>query len=211
MKVFGLTGGIGCGKSAVARRFLARGLPTADADDFARWVVAPGTEGLEEVVASFGPEVAPGGELDRKRLARVVFQDTGALARLESIVHPRVREAADAFFNEMGLRGHQLGCYVVPVLFEKGMQDRLRPVVVVTCSEDQQVGRACLRDASSPESVRSRMAAQMPLSEKVARAGYVIENDGTLDQLNARCDLVLDRLCGDLGLPPLPPATYGVP
>src|SRR5262249_24427044 len=92
--VFGLTGGIASGKSLVARQFRARGLSVVDADELAREVVAPGTEGFAEIVAAFGPSVvAPDGSLDRKRLGATVFQDPEARRKLEAITHPRIARA----------------------------------------------------------------------------------------------------------------------
>lgn len=202
-KVFGLTGGIGSGKSAVAARFRARHLPVVDADVLAREAVAPGTEGLRAVIAEFGEEIlASDGQLDRKRLGATIFADASARARLNAIVHPQVRALALARFAELGARGEPLVCYEVPLLFEVGLQDSLRPVVVVHASEQTRVRRIVERDGLSEAEARARVAAQMPLSIKAERADHVIDNEGTLEELWVAADAVLDTICEALGIAP---------
>src|SRR5512141_1746472 len=117
IRVFGLTGGIGSGKSTVATRFRERGLPVIDADQLAREVVAKGTPGLAEIVARFGSSVLDAqGELDRKQLAEVVFRDEDARRALNAITHPRVRDLALARVQALDAAGEPLACYEVPLL-----------------------------------------------------------------------------------------------
>jgi dephospho-CoA kinase len=205
LRVFGLTGGIGSGKSTVARRFRARGLAVVDADELAREAVAQHSDGFTSLVATFGNGiVAANGELDRKQLARIVFADDKLRTRLNEIVHPRVRELAQRRFSELDRQGAALACYEVPLLFEGGLADVLRPVVVVTAPEGAQVTRAAQRDGVSAADVQARIRAQMPLREKVEGADYVIDNDGGIPALLRRADDVLDAICAQLAMDVLP-------
>ncbi len=201
IQVFGLTGGIGSGKSSVAARFRDRGLPVIDADQLAREVVAPGSAGLAAIVAAFGKEVldADGG-LDRARVADIVFNDEEKRRTLNAITHPRVRDLALGRVMELGEDGEPLCCYEVPLLIESGLTDTLRPIVVVSVSEDVQVARTVKRDSSSEAQARARIAAQMPLADKVKLADYVIDNSGTPAELRERADEVLDAICEQLGV-----------
>ncbi len=194
--VFGLTGGIGTGKSTVAARFRERGLPVVDSDQLAREAVAPGTDGLQEVVASFGPQVLDAaGALDRPALAAIVFSDDTARARLNAIVHPRVRALSISRFAALEQSGHPLACNEVPLLVEVGLAPTLRPLVVVTASEATQLTRARERDGRTEEEVRARVRAQLPLAEKTALADHVIDNDGSLAATLEQADAVLDAIC----------------
>jgi dephospho-CoA kinase len=202
VRVFGLTGGLGSGKSTVAAHFRRRGLPVIDADALAREVVAPDSPGLAEIVREFGAEVLQGAELDRPKLAALVFGDPAARQRLESITHPRIQALRDARLSELGARGEPLACYEVPLLFEKGLEATLRPVVVVSVPEALQVERAQQRDRASEAMTRSRLAAQLPLAEKAARADHVIDNSGSLADTWAAADTVLRRVCESVGVDP---------
>jgi dephospho-CoA kinase len=201
LHVFGLTGGIGSGKSTVAAHFRTRGLPVVDADALAREVVRPGSPGLSEVAAAFGAEiVTSAGELDRAALARRVFGDPTQRALLESITHPRVRALARERLSEIEARGEPLACYEVPLLFEAGLSDTYRPAVVVTCSPEQQIERAMQRDGVTRASIVARISAQMPLSEKARLADYVIDNGADLATTKDNADRVLGRVCAECGV-----------
>lgn len=203
LHVFGLTGGIGSGKSTVGRRFAERGLPVLDADQLARDVVAPGTPGLADIVTRFGPEVLlPNGTLDRKAVAARVFDDEGARRALNAITHPRVGQLFAEKTSALDAAGAPLACYEVPLLFEVGLDRVLSPVVVVAVPESVQVERAVRRDGSTEEEATARIRAQLPLDEKVRRADYVIDNTGTLDDVRARADDVLDAICRRDGVDP---------
>ncbi len=201
--LFGLTGGIGSGKSTVAARFRARGLPVIDADEMARAVVAPGTPGLHAIVEQFGPEVldAAGG-LDRKRVAALVFSDTDARRRLNAITHPAVAALAAERTQELDARGEPLACYEVPLLVESGLADVLRPLVVVSVDSATQLARAMARDAATEAEISARIAAQLPLAEKARRADFVIDNSGPLAETLAQADSVLDAICRQRGIDP---------
>jgi dephospho-CoA kinase len=198
LRVFGLTGGLGSGKSTVAARLRQRGVPVIDADVLAREVVAPGSPGLAEVVAAFGAGVLRDGALDRARLAAIVFGDPAARQQLEAITHPRVQALRDARLAELAKAGEPLACYEVPLLFERGLESTLRPVVVVSVPESVQVERARRRDQATEAMVRARLDAQLPLADKVARADYVIDNAGSPAATEAATDRVLRELCARL-------------
>jgi dephospho-CoA kinase len=166
VRVFGLTGGLGSGKSTVAAHLRARGVPVIDADALAHEVVSPGSEGLEEVLEAFGPSMLQDGALDRQRLASLVFSDPEALRRLEAITHPRIQRRRTELLRELEASGEPLACYEVPLLYEKHLDAELRPVVVVSVPEALQVSRARARDGTSEPQVRARLAAQLPLEYK---------------------------------------------
>ena len=201
--VFGLTGGIGSGKSTIARRFRERGVPVLDADQVARDVVEPGTDGLREVVEAFGPEVLDrDGSLNRAAVAERVFADDGARARLNAIIHPRVRDVTARRIAELAARGEPLVCYEVPLLIESGLADALRPLVVVAAPESLQVERTMRRDGATEDQARARIRAQMPVAEKVKLADFVIDNVGSVEDATRRADVVLDSICGQLDVDP---------
>jgi dephospho-CoA kinase len=189
----GLTGGIGSGKSTVARMLAARGAVVLDSDVLAREAVEPGTSGFDAVVARFGVGVlGSDGALDREALASIVFADDVARADLEAIVHPVVRRAiAETVAAHAGT--DDVVVVDSPLLIETGAHEGFPVVVVVTASIDARVARLVERGMSE-EDVRDRVAAQMPLEEKVALADVVLDNEDTVAGLEER----VDRLWSDL-------------
>ena len=184
-------------------------MPVIDADELARLAVAKGSDGLDEVVKAFGPEVLDAnGDLDRKKLAAIVFGDDAKRKVLNGIVHPRVTMLTFKRGAELRDDGHPLACYEAALIIENVVRAAFRPLIVVAAPEDVQVARAAARDKASAEEVRARIRAQMPLTEKIAVADYVIENTGTLADLEWRTDDVLDAICRKLGLDP---ARYPAP
>jgi dephospho-CoA kinase len=199
--LFGLTGGLGSGKSTVAARFRARGLPVIDADALAREVVARGTEGLAEVVRALGPEVLlPDGSLDRARVAAMVFSDADRRRQLNAIVHPRIAALTAERAAALEARGEPLACYEAALLVENRLADAFRPLVVVAVPEEIQVARAMARDGATEAQVRARLAAQLPLADKVALADYVIDNAGERAATERQADEVLASIRARLGV-----------
>lgn len=194
MLLVGLTGGIGSGKSTVARMLAERGAVVLDADSFARDAVAAGTPGFRAVVERFGEEVVdPDGALDRRALAAVVFADDGARRDLEAIVHPTVsRRLVQAIEAHAGTDG----ILVVdsPLLVETGHGGSVQLLVVVTAPEEAQFERLAGNRGMSADEVRVRMAAQMSIEEKAAMADVVLDNDGDLLDLERQ----VERLWRDL-------------
>lgn len=201
MRLFGLTGGIASGKSLVAARFRARGVPVIDADALAREVVLPGTDGLAAIVRAFGEQVlAPDGSLDRKALAGIVFADADKRRQLNAITHPRISALTMTRARELGDAGEPLACYEAALIVENGMADAFRPLIVVAAPEDVQIARAAERDGSTLEEARARVLAQMPLSEKAKVADFIIDNTGTREELVQRVDVVLAQICAREGI-----------
>lgn len=179
MIFFGLTGGIACGKSTVARAIAAEGVPVVDADLVAREVVAPGTDGLAAIVARFGADVlGPDGELDRKRLGALVFADPAARAALNAITHPRIAVRTLARRAELETEGHAIACYEAALLVENGIADAFRPLVVVALPREVQLARLMARDQIGEVDAAQRLDAQLPLEKKIALADHVVWNDG---------------------------------
>lgn len=181
--IVGLTGGIGSGKSTVSDFFRQLGVPVIDADVIAREVVAPRSQGLAEIVDAFGQDVLDeSGSLDRKALGAIVFDDDEARRRLESITHPRIGERMLQRADEAGKAGHDWVIYDAALLVENGLQDAFHSLIVVSLDRAEQIERVTQRDDASQEDVEKRIAAQMPLDEKVAVADYVIDNNGSLEE-----------------------------
>ncbi len=196
MHLFGLTGGIASGKSAVAAHFRTRGLPVVDADVLAREVVAKGTEGLAELVAAFGPGVlGPDGELDRKAVAAIVFADATKRKILNGITHPRITMETMKRAQAYGEAGEPLVCYEAALIVENGGADMLRPLVVVAVSPEVQLARAMARDGSTEEEAKKRLDSQVPLADKLAAADIVVDNSGPFEALPDRADAALAEVC----------------
>ncbi|HEX7045630.1 MAG TPA: dephospho-CoA kinase [Burkholderiales bacterium] len=177
----GLTGGIGSGKSTVAELFARRGVPVVDTDVIAREVVAPGQPAIAEIERAFGREVLDAaGRLDRAALRRRVFDDPAARARLEAILHPRIRAEVE---RRLAALEAPYCLVVVPLLVETNFVDLIDRVLVVDADEALQIARTSTRDAVTPEAVERVMAAQASRAERLARADDVIRNDGTLSEL----------------------------
>jgi dephospho-CoA kinase len=190
----GLTGGIGSGKSTVARLLEKRGAVVFDADLLAREAVEPGTPGHAAVIERFGADVlAPGGELDREALASVVFADPSARRDLEQIVHPEVRrlfaEGSEAFRDT-----DRVVVFSAPLLVETGMHTAFEILVVVSATVATQIERLMRQRGMSEASIRARIDAQAPLEDKAAAADLLVENEGTLDELESQ----VERLWNDL-------------
>ena len=207
MRVVGLTGGIATGKSTFAEALRARGTPVVDADALARAAVAPGSPALAEIARVFGPAaLGPDGSLDRKRMAALVFGDPDARRRLEAITHPAVRSAMAAETARLAAAGHDLAFYDTPLLFEVGLDRTLDCTVVVWAPAAVQRARLAARDGLGPVDADARLAAQLPIDEKAARADFVVENVGSLAELGPKADRLLADLRRGLGRKPVPNA-----
>lgn len=189
-----LTGGIATGKSFCLARFAAHGVPTIDADILAREVVAPGTPGLQAIIARFGAGlILPDGTLDRVQLGSLVFANDAARADLESIIHPEVyRRIREWLANQP--HGTRLAIADIPLLFETGHEHDFDLVIVAACDPDEQLRRLMARDRLTTEAARARLAAQWPIAEKERRADYVIRTDGPYDETERQVASVLRSL-----------------
>jgi dephospho-CoA kinase len=189
----GLTGGIGSGKSEVAKIFGELGAFVIDTDELAREAVAPGSDALMEIARTW-PAVVRGGALDRTALADLVFADAAARERLNAIVHPHVRRLAAQ--RETRARPGQLVVHVVPLLFETGYADTVERSVLVVAPEADRIARVTARDAVDEARVRARMVAQIDPAKARMLADYVVENDGDLAHLQRQTHEVFEALTG---------------
>ncbi|MDH5491885.1 MAG: dephospho-CoA kinase [Myxococcales bacterium] len=187
----GLTGGIASGKSSVARLFSELGVPVVDADRLAREVVARGTEGLQEIVETFGESMRrPDGSLDRERLGALVFADETARAKLEAITHPRIARAAASRIAELRTSGAPYILYEAALIVEKKMQKAFSALIVVAVEPETQLRRLMGRDGFEASAARARIDTQEPLARKLELADYVIRNDGDLEETRAQVERV---------------------
>ena len=194
MLLVGLTGGIGSGKSTVARMLEERGAVVFDADLLAREAVEPGTPGHAAVIERFGADVlAPGGELDREALASIVFADPSARRDLEQIVHPEVRrlfaEGSEAYRDT-----DRIVVFSAPLLVESGMHTAFEILVVISATVATQIERLMRQRGMSEAAIRARIDAQAPLEDKAAVADFLVDNGGTLAELESQ----VERLWHDL-------------
>ncbi len=177
----GLTGGIGSGKSEVAKIFAQLGAFVIDADALAREAVAPGSPGLERIAIRFPQAIAPDGTLDRAALAAIVFHDSGARDELNAIVHPEVRRLSAQ--RESEAEADQIVVHDVPLLFESGFYRSCDANVVVIAEKGTRIGRIVARSGFEPEDVERRMSAQIDPDRARELADYTLENDGTIADL----------------------------
>lgn len=179
--IIALTGGVASGKTAVSDRFAELGVPVVDTDLLAREAVAPGSPGLAEVAAAFGPEmIGPGGNLERAALRRRIFDDPAARDRLEDILHPRI---ADAARRQLAALDVPYAILVVPLLVESGLFEDADRVLVVDVPEQVQIERLMRRDGSTRKQAEAMLAAQASRERRLEQADDVIENTGTLESL----------------------------
>ncbi len=193
MRVLGLTGGIGSGKSTVARMFTDLGAEVIDADQLAREVVEPGQPALGHIRHQFGAEVLlPDGRLDRAKLATIVFADPDARERLNAITHPRILERMQA---EVQSRHGRSGLLLldIPLLFENGRQEMVEQVILVWVDAATQLQRLTERDGLTEDEARRRVQAQMPLDQKRNLSDDVIDNTGTHEETRRQVELLVRR------------------
>ena len=171
--------------------FAARGVPVIDADLLSREAQAPGQPAHADIATAWPAVIAADGTVDRKRLAEVVFQDPEARRRLEAIMHPRIQALGDARFDALAAAGHRLAIYEASLLVEAGRHRDFDGLIVVTVSPATQLARVLGRGALTEAQARARIAAQLPLAEKLRVATHVIDNDGPLAATEAQVDALL--------------------
>ena len=195
MKLIGLTGGIASGKSTVAAILRRLGAAIINADDLSREVVQPGQEAWQEIIDTFGSQILQEDQtLDRKKLRRIVFDNREARQKLEAIIHPRVRSLAEQRVRELAAAGSSIIVYEVPLLFENQIHLWLRPVILVACDMATQKNRLQKRDHLTDTEARQHLEAQMSLADKRKLADYVIDNNGSLEELEQQVRAVLQKI-----------------
>jgi dephospho-CoA kinase len=194
MKLIGLTGGIGMGKSAAADWFADRGVPVVDTDVLAREVVAPGQPALAEIARRFGPEfLAPAVGLRRDALARLVFENATARKELEAILHPAIRARWLAVAAQWREEQRPAGVVAIPLLYETGAAGEFDQVICVACRAQTQLARL-ERRGWTDEQIAARIASQWPVEKKMALADFVIWSEGGLEAHHAQLALVWKQI-----------------
>ena len=191
MRVIALTGGIGCGKSLAAEYFADFGAIVIDADQLARAAIERGSAGFDQVVSIFGDSILKNGDIDRRALGELVFKDPSSKVKLENIIHPWVRQE----FEEAvaSLKADETLVYEIPLLFETGGQDRFDIVVTIESSMENRVTRLRARGLHISE-IEARIAAQATREQRESIADFLIENDGSEDELLRKVENIWDEL-----------------
>ena len=191
MRVIGLTGGIGSGKSLAAEYFADHGALVIDADQLARAAIERGSTGFDEVVSLFGDSILVNGEIDRRTLGELIFKDPGLKSKLEAIIHPRVRSE----FEEAvaSLTTNQILVYEIPLLFETGSASRFDSIITVEADMDERIARLLKKGLLISE-IEGRIASQATREQRVSIADFVIENNGSQDDLLRQVENIWDSL-----------------
>ena len=197
MKKVGLTGGIGSGKSTVARMLGSAGFAVVDADQIARDIMAPGSPVLGEVAAEFGADlIGDDGALDRGELARRAFATTEDTKRLNAITHPAIRAESERRFAAAEAAGEQAVIYDMPLLVDLGLHQDMDLTVVVDVDKDERIRRLVAKRGLDEADARARMAQQIDDEDRLAAADVVIDNNGTLDALDAQVAALVEKIKG---------------
>jgi len=181
MRVFGLTGNIGSGKSVVAAMLREAGIPVLDADRISREVTAPGGRAYDEVVQAFGRGIVQqDGTIDRKRLGEIVFSDPALRSRLERVTHPAILDAIREALADLAREGNRTAVVEATLIHESGRKGLFEAVISVTCDRETQLSRLTARDGMSREQAEARLRAQMDAERKAGASDYVIDNSGEI-------------------------------
>jgi len=191
MRVIGLTGGIGCGKSLAAQYFAELGALVIDADQLARAAIERGSDGFDEVVAIFGDSILKDGNIDRRALGELIFKDPKAKEQLENIVHPFVRREFEEAVAT--LKGDQVLVYEIPLLVETKAYERFDVVITVESEMENRLARLRGRGMHISE-IEGRIAAQATREQRIEVADFLIENDGSEDELLRQVENIWDSL-----------------
>ncbi len=191
MRVIGLTGGIGCGKSLAAQYFSELGALVIDADQLARAAIERGSQGFDEAVSIFGDSILNNGDIDRRALGEIIFKDPDAKKKLEGIIHPFVRQQFEEAVSS--LKADETLIYEIPLLVETGAQDRFDLVITVESELENRISRLRQRGMHISE-IEGRIAAQATKEQRVEIADFLIENDGTEDELLRQVENIWDSL-----------------
>ena len=199
MKIIGLTGSIGMGKSETAEMFRALGVPVFDADAAVHQLQAKGGRAIPAINAAF-PGVVEDGVLDRQKLGAIIFTNPEAKSRLEAIVHPMVAEERASFFRDAEAAGAAFVVLDVPLLFETGGNAACDKIVVASAPAETQRARVLARDGMTPQKFEQILAKQMPDADKRAGADYIVETNHGLDHARAKVVEIVEELNGQYRL-----------
>ena len=197
MRQFALTGGFGTGKSTVGRMFEDLGIPRIDADSLTHEVTAPDRTAWRQIVSAFGEDVLLGDRnLDRHKLAEIVFNNPAQRKRLEAIIHPKVKETMHERIEALHRQGHSRVILEIPLLFEAGWdrEEPLDAIIVVTTDEQTQIKRAKQKFGLDEKAIKARIAAQQPLDTKAKKATFVVDNGGDVSKTKAQVDEIFKKL-----------------
>jgi len=198
MRVFGLTGNIGSGKSTVAAMLREAGIPVLDADRISREVTSPGGRAYDAVVQAFGRGIVRNdGSIDRKRLGEIVFSDPGSRERLEGITHPAILEAMKEAIARLDREGHRAAVVEAALIHESGRKGLFEAVISVTCDRETALSRLAARDGMSRSQAEARLLAQMDAGRKAEASEYVIENSGTIESTRRQVVALAKVLLGN--------------
>jgi dephospho-CoA kinase len=187
MRVFGLTGGIGTGKSTVAEMFREEGIPVVDADRIAREVTAPGQPACREIALLFGDGILlPGGGIDRRKLGDIVFADPSKRAVLEEITHPAIAAGISDALSRLESEGRPVAIVEAALIYEKGRGGLFEAVIAVRCDKALQVLRLVARDGIPEDQALRRIAAQMDQTDKARASEHVVDNSGDTESTRAQ-------------------------
>jgi dephospho-CoA kinase len=197
MRVFGLTGNIGSGKSTVAEMLRRAGIPVLDADRISREVTAPGGRAHASVVEEFGPGILlPDGSIDRGKLAGIVFSDPARRSRLEALTHPAILEAMKESLDALSREGHKAAVVEAALIHESGRAGLFDALILVRCDEETQLRRAMSRDGATREQSLARLRAQMSPESKAAHSDFIIDNSGSLEETRVQVERLVRKLLG---------------
>lgn len=197
MRVFGLTGNIGSGKSTVAAMLREAGIPVLDADRISREVTAPGGRAFAAVVQAFGRGIVRAdGSIDRKRLGEIVFSDPGSRERLEKITHPAILEAMKEAIAGLDREGHRAAVVEATLIHESGRKGLFDAVISVTCDRETALSRVAARDGMPRGQAEARLRAQMNADRKAEASDYVIDNSGDIESTRRQVAALAGVLLG---------------
>lgn len=198
MRIIGLTGGIGSGKSTVAEMLRERGIPVVDADQVSREIVEPGQPALKELASAFGDEIlTDAGDLNRAALAKKAFSSQENTDLLNSITHPAIRAEVRSQFAQLEEAGHKAAVYDMPLLIEQGLNEQVDLTIVVDVDAEERVRRLVDKRGLDEADARNRIARQIDDDTRKSVADVIIDNNGALEELETQVDALLTRLTGD--------------
>lgn len=195
VKIIGITGGIGAGKSLLSRIYSEQGYPVFNADQIAKEILSKDTDGWKEVASTFGNEILlKNGEIDRKKLRERISKDPEARKLLDAITHPKIQTRSKELFQKAAAAGHTIIFYEAPLLFEANSDKKMDFVICVTAPDEVRIQRTAKRDKRPEEEIRKLLQSQMSQEEKAKKSNYVIENKGSESEFQKEALALLEKI-----------------